>query len=222
MGQATTLANPNLLSERATGVEAGTQLATNKSGLLNGTLHLSYFWTVVNRPVTALTLKATPISILKERENLGQIRSTGLALDYELHPLSWLSLIGGYQYADATVTRFDQQPALIGKWIPQVAHQMATADLRAGSARWGTLNLLARTSGRQFDDDQNTYLLHGYFSLNAYVEHAFPTRALQNRAVLFASAVNLFDRSIDAGRTPVLTLASPRTVSFGIRLNLPR
>lgn len=213
VGQETTLANPNLVSERATGVEAGTVLSAPAH---NSTLRLSYFWTIVNRPVTALTLHATPTTILKQRDNLGQIRSTGVALDYEAHPVAWLALIGGYQFADATVTRFDQQPTLVGKWIPQVAHQMATANLRAGNARWGTLNLLARASGHQFDDDENVYLLHSFFSFDAYAEHL-----LGRRTVLFASGANLFDRSIDAGRTPVLTLASPRTVTIGLRFNLP-
>ena len=216
VGQATTLANPDLLSERATGVEGGTQLTSDRQSGLAGTLRLSYFWTVVNRPVTALTLHATPTTILKQRDNLGQIRSAGVALDYDLRPLPWLSVIGGYQYADATVTRFDQQPSLIGKWIPQVAHQMATMSVRASHSRWGEINLLARTSGRQFDDDVNTYMLHGYFSLDAHAEHSFG-----QRLVLYASGSNLFDRSIEAGKTPVLTLASPRIVTIGLRIGLP-
>lgn len=213
VGQQTTLANANLLSERATGVEAGTQLATLSR---NSTLRASYFWSVVNRPVTALTLSASATQITKQRANLGQIRSTGVALDYELQPRPWLALTGGYQFADATVTRFDQQPSLIGKWIPQVAHQMATAGLRANRANWGTLALLARTSGRQFDDDTNTFLLHSYTSLDAFAEHAF-----HKRMNVYASGENLFDRSIEAGRTPVLTLASPRIISIGMRLQLP-
>lgn len=216
VGQETTLANPSLLSERATGVEGGTQFTSNRRSVFAGTLRLSYFWTVVNRPVTGLTLKATPTTILKQRDNLGQIRSTGVAVDYDLNPLPWLSLVGGYQYADATVTRFDQQPQLIGKWIPQVAHQMATMSLRASRNRWGEINLLGRTSGRQFDDDQNVYLLHGFFSLDAYAQRAFG-----DRLVLFASGGNLFNRSIEAGRTPVLTLASPRILRVGLRIGLP-
>lgn len=214
VGQSTTLANPHLLSERATGFEVGTQLAAPSR---NSTMRLSYFWTEVNRPVTALTLSATPTHITKERENLGQIRSAGIALDYEVEPVRWLSITGGYQYADATVTRFDQQPKLIGKWIPQVAHQMATASARMSRSRWGTLTVLGRTSGRQFDDDANIYLLHGYFSMDAYAEHAFG-----NRMTLYAAGENLFDRSIDAGRTPVLTLAMPRLVRVGFRVNLSR
>ena len=69
-------------------------------------LRVSYFWTQVNRPITALTLSTTPTQIIEMRENLGQIESRGVAFDAETSPLRWLSLIGGYQYADATVTKF--------------------------------------------------------------------------------------------------------------------
>ena len=40
--------------------------------------------------------------ILLMRENLGQIESRGVALDFELAPRRWLAVDGGYQYAHAT------------------------------------------------------------------------------------------------------------------------
>ena len=35
----------------------------------------------------------------------------------------------------------------------------------------------------------------------------------------FAAGDNLFDRAIEAGKTPSLTLASPRVARFGVRIN---
>jgi hypothetical protein len=35
----------------------------------------------------------------------------------------------------------------------------------------------------------------------------------------FAAGDNLFDRTIEAGKTPSLTLASPRVARFGLRIN---
>jgi hypothetical protein len=35
---------------------------------------------------------------------------------------------------------------------------------------------------------------------------------------LYASGENLFDRSIEVGKTPVLTLGTPRTARLGLRL----
>ena len=136
VGQALTLHNPDLRSERATGWETGVVLTPTG---WNTTLRASYFWTIVNRPITALTLSTTPTAITLQRANLGQIRSRGVGLDGEWQPLRWLAVIGGYQYADATVTRFDQEPSLVGSWIPQVPHQTGTLQVRARDARWGTL-----------------------------------------------------------------------------------
>ncbi len=210
VGQETTLPNAALRSERATGWEAGF-VASRKATVLRA----SYFWTRVNRPITALTLRVTPTAIVDQRQNLGQIESRGIAIDAESHPLTWLSMTGGYQFADATVTHFQPNPALVGKWIPQVARNMATAQIRAAKPVFGTLNLQARVSGRQFDDSNNSFLLRGYFRLDAY-----GSRDLGRHITLFASAENLFDRSIEVGRTPTLTLATPLVGRAGIRIRL--
>jgi outer membrane receptor protein involved in Fe transport len=210
VGQQVTLPNSNLRSERATGWETGFQAEAPR---LASTVRASYFWTQVNRPITALTLSVAPTQTILQRENLGQIESRGVSLDYAVLPASWLSLEGGYQYAVATVTRYAQQPQLVGNWIPQVARNMATAQLRLSQPRLGLLSLQGRLSGRQFDDDANLYLLHSYFRLDAYA-----SRDLGRHLRLFASGENLFDRSIEVGKTPVLTLGTPRTASVGLDL----
>jgi outer membrane receptor protein involved in Fe transport len=209
VGQAVTLPNPNLLSERATGWETGLQFSLPAR---NTVVRASYFWTEVNRPVTSLTLSVTPTQIVQQRQNLGQIRSRGLSLDYESQPLSWLSVAGGYQYANATVTQFVQDPSLVGKWIPQVAHNMATAQVTATKPKIGLIELLGTESGRQYDDDQNRFLLHGYFQLDAYLAHS-----LGARTEIYGAVNNIFDREIQVGRTPLLTLGTPRMASIGIR-----
>jgi outer membrane receptor protein involved in Fe transport len=211
VGQQVTQPNPNLRSERATGWEAGFQTDLPKYA---SSFRVSYFWTQVNRPITALTLSTTPTQTILKRNNLGQIESRGVSLDYSTQPAHWIALQGGYQYADATVTKFVQQPNLVGNWIPQVARNMATAQARFTQPRIGLLSLQARYGGRQFDDDQNTNLLHGYFRLDAYASHT-----VGKHAEFFASGENLFDRSIQVGKTPVLTLGTPRIARFGVRLN---
>ena len=210
VGQQTTLPNHNLRSERATGWETGFQANIPR---WQSMLRASYFWTQVNRPITALTLITTPTSTLLMRENLGQIESRGVSVDFESHPFSWAGIVGGYQYADATVTSYKQQPQLVGNWIPQVARNMATTQLRVSNARIGILSLQARISGRQYDDDANQYLLHSYFRLDAYGSREFG-RHLE----VFAAGENLFDRAIQVGKTPILTLGTPRVARFGLRL----
>ena len=211
VGQQTTLPNPNLRSERATGWETGLQEDIRSWG---SSVRASYFWTQVNRPITALTLSVTPTSTLLQRENLGQIESRGVSLDFATRPAEWISVEGGYQYADATVTKFVPEPQLIGKWIPQVPRNMATAQVLFTRPSLGILSLQGREGGRQFDDDANLYLLHSYFSLDAYAQHNFGSHI-----EAFASGENLFDRSIEVGKTPITTLGTPRLARFGVRVN---
>jgi outer membrane receptor protein involved in Fe transport len=211
VGQELTKPNPNLRSERATGWETGIVLATR----FNTTLRTSYFWTQVNDPITALTVSTTPTLITEVRENLGQIESRGVGFDAEAAPTRWLSLIGGYQYADATVTKFAPNPAIVGFRIPQVARNMGALQVRFHESRLGTLSLQGRMSGNQYDNDLNTYLLHSYFVLNGYVSHNFG-----HRFEAFASAENLFNRDIEVGRTPTLTLGTPLVGRIGIRITL--
>jgi outer membrane receptor protein involved in Fe transport len=204
VGAQLTLPNGNLFSERATGWEAG--LATEHNW---GTVRASYFLTQINRPIVALTLATDRLM----RENLGQIESRGVSLDYELAPRRWIAIDGGYQYAHAVVSRGTQD---YGRWIPEVARNLATLNVRAFKPSLGTLSLQSRLSGRMYDDDANVYLLHGYFRLDAYGSHNFGSHL-----ELFAAGENLLDRSIQASETPTTTLGQPRVarVGFLVRLN---
>lgn len=209
VGSELTLPNGSLLSERATGWEAS--IAAERSW---GSIRSSYFLTQVNRPIVAVTTNPTSSPILLMRENLGQIESRGVSLDYELHPRSWLAVDGGYQYAHAVVSRGTQD---LGNWIPEVARNLATLNLRASRPSIGTLSLQSRLSGRQFDDDANAYLLHGYFRLDAYASRNFG-----KRFDLFAAGENLFNRQIEVSKTPTTTLGQPRTARAGFLIHLGR
>ena len=199
--------NGALVSERATGWETG--LAAEGRW---GSIRSSYFLTQVDRPITAVTIDETSSPILLERENLGQIASRGVSVDFQLAPRRWLALDGGYQHARATVTQGVQDR---GNWIPEVARNMATMNLRAYRPALGTFNLQGRLSGRQFDDDANVYLLHGYFRLDAYAAHDFG-----KRFQMFSAGENLLNRQIQVARTPTTTLAMPRVARAGFLVRL--
>jgi outer membrane receptor protein involved in Fe transport len=207
VGNKLTLPNATLLSERATGWEAG--VATKWPW---GTIRTSYFLTQVNRPIVAVTTNPNSSPILLKRQNLGQIESRGVAIDFELTPQRWLALDGGYQYAHAVVSRGTQD---LGNWIPEVARNMGTLNLRAFKPSLGTLSLQSRISGRQYDDDANLFLLHGYFRLDAYASHDFGSRFQ-----VFAAGENLFDRAIEVSKTPTTTLATPVVARAGIQIRL--
>jgi outer membrane receptor protein involved in Fe transport len=207
VGNELTKPNESLLSERATGWETG--VASQRRW---GTVRASYFLTQVNRPITAVTINPNSSPILLLRENLGQIESRGVSLDFGLAPRSWLAVDGGYQYAHAVVSRGTED---LGNWIPEVARNMATLNVRAFRPRLGTLAIESRISGRMYDDDANDFLLHGYFRMDAYGSHAFGSRL-----EIFAAGENLTNRTIEVSKTPTTTLADGLTARVGIQLRI--
>ena len=92
---------------------------------------------------------------------------------------------------------------------------MATMNIRAAKPRLGTLGIMGRISGRQYDDDANVNLLHSYFRMDVYASHSFG-----KRLEVFTAAENLFDRTIEISKTPSTTLDSGRTARVGLRLQL--
>ncbi len=212
VGQEITLANSSLQSERATGWEVGTEIFVPAHAM---SLQATYFWTEINRPVSAVLLSQTATTLTEMRENLGQIRSRGVELSSDLFRgrVLWGSI--GYQYADATVTKFSTQPSLIGNWIPEVPRQSATAQLHASSTRFGEATLALRTSGQAFDDSANTFLLRRFFTLDLAGK-----RAITRRLDAVVLMQNLFNQRPDVARTPVLTLGSGFFAEAGLRLRL--
>ena len=85
---------------------------------------MSYFWTEVNRPVSAVLLSQTATTQTLQRQNLGQIRSRGVSAEARSVPWRGLDASFGYQLAIATVTAFNTsspvQANLTGNWIPEV------------------------------------------------------------------------------------------------------
>jgi outer membrane receptor protein involved in Fe transport len=211
VGSQTTLPNPNLRAERATGWETGLQADLHKFG---SSVRASYFFTQVNRPITTLTVSTTATAQTLMRANLGQIESRGVSLDYSARPTRWISVDGGYQYADATVTKFYQanQPSIVGNWIPEVARNMATAQVGFTQRRLGFISFQGRVSGHEFDDTANDFYINGYFRLDVYASHEF-----RHNISVFGSGENLFDRGIIVGKTPLPTLGTPRVARFGLR-----
>ena len=217
VGQQTTRANPSLLAERATGFEFGGEFADIRvNGHELGRLRASYFWTEVNRPVSTVVLSQTATSQTLQRQNLGQIRSRGLSLEGASRQWRGLDVGAGYQLAVATVTAFNTSSALqanlLGKWIPEVPRNMATATVNYERPAVVNLHLIVSYTGRTFDDSANQFVLHPYARFDMSAD-----RSIWRGLSLYAGAQNLLNRTIDAGRTPLLTLAAPRLVEGGLR-----
>ena len=212
VGQETTIANAALVSERATGFGAGTDYASAGRKVA---LSATYFFTEINRPVSAVLVSQTATTLTDMRENLGQIRSQGVESTLTYTFSAALSASAGYQYADALVTKFSAQPSLVGNRIPQVPAQSFTAQLRASGRRLGELTVAARAIGSSFDDSANQFQLNRFFALDVSGH-----RAVNRRLDAFFLVQNLTGRRPQVSRTPTLTLGSPIFAEAGVRLSL--
>src|SRR5205085_11576249 len=114
-------------------------------------------------------------------------------------------------------TSFPAITSLEGLLVPQVARQQFSMQFQCSDPNTATIALQFRAASSQFDDDQNQLMLRGFATFDLYAQHRF------NRSFsVFAAVENLFNTRIEAGRTPILTLASPRFFRAGIRLELSR
>jgi len=203
VGAQITQANNSLQAERATGFEFGGEWERAL-----GRVRATYFWTEVNRPVSAVLVSTN----VYRRENLGQIRSRGVMVEAQSATWRGLDAGFGYQLAVATVTAYKVQPALVGNWIPEVPRESVTATANYVAPRVASFHAIASYTGRDFDDAPNQFLLHPYARVDVSAE-----RVLGHGLSVFAGAQNVLNRTIDAGLTPVLTLAAPRLVQGGVR-----
>ena len=211
VGNILTLANADLSSERQTGVEGGATYTISSAHAVTG----AYFWSRTADPVSNLTLSVTPAVIMRQRQNLGSLRSTGVEVSWNARWSKSVSTTAAYQFANAVVSSFSPEPTLIGLWIPQVARNNATAQLRFDRPGKFTIVLGGRYQGLQFDDDRNLSRLGGYFVADTYV-----SKNIRSNILVFAGVENLLDRRYEVARTPVAMVGPPILGRAGLKFYL--
>ncbi|MDE3138170.1 MAG: TonB-dependent receptor, partial [Acidobacteriota bacterium] len=213
VGNVVTSQNAALTAERLTGGEAG--LGWNLAGG-RAQVRGNVFWNVVRDPIANVTLSITPALILRQRQNLGRLRSAGFELDSDVQLTRRWQLSAGYQYANAVVTSFPANPALVGLWVPQVPRYA----LSFGSTyAWGenfTIGVDGRFVGKQYDDDLNLFPLGRFFVLDATA-----AREMGHGVQLFFAAENLFNQQYAVQATPVPEIGLPFAARAGLRYELP-
>jgi outer membrane receptor protein involved in Fe transport len=210
VGNIVTQANTDLRAERLTGAEAGAIVTGWDQRIL---LRGNFFWNDITRPIANISITPT----LRQRQNLGSTRSRGMEFEASGRMSDALTLSGGYQYTDATVTSFSvgpTLPTLVGLDIPQVPRNQFNFQVRY-SKPFILVGVQGRFVGNQFDDDQNTLRLRRYFTVDATASHS-----LQPGVELFVAVENLLNQRYDVGRTPVLTVGPPILARAGVRLQL--
>ena len=205
VGNVMTLAKENLRSERALNGEGGA-----KYSFKNADLRASGFWTVIERPITNVTLTTTPALITRQRQNAGQTRSRGVEIEAETS-LRHLHLSAGYLFADSTVTSFPLNPALIGLAIPQVARHQETFQASYAIGKW-LFSAQMRAASSQYDDDLNQFRLEPYAQIDV-----FGSRQIGANLRLYAAIENMTNMRYSVGRTPVRTLGAPVSMRLGVK-----
>lgn len=219
-GNVFTQNNPALVAERLTGAEGGV-----RQTLLSDRLDLrgTFFWASVSDAIVNVTLNNQTSPIQRQKQNVGNILSTGINLDGEFRVSNSIRFSGGYQYAHSVISSYTppagvQQlnPSIEGNWIPEVPHQQFTLQTIYSNPKLLTATLQGLFIGQAFDDDQNQFRLDRYFTVNVYLSHKFG-KGFEG----FAAAENLFNTRYASAATPVTTLGPPLLGRIGFRYQFP-
>jgi outer membrane receptor protein involved in Fe transport len=212
VGNVLTLANENLRSERADTFETG----LNFTGLARKlSVRGNFFIAEIARPVVSVTLTTTPNLITRRRQNVGKTRAKGFEFDAEYAPLANLRFSASCLFTDSRVADFPSNPALIDKFLPQVARRQTTFQTLYRPLAKLTFSVQARFSDAQFEDDLNTLRLRPYATFDAFASYKFP-----KGFEIFTAIENVFNNRYDIGLTPNRTVAAPRFVRVGLRFDL--
>ncbi len=197
VGNAQTLANPNLIPEGLVGVEAGADWSAE-----NTSISLTLFHNELNNFIDNATLLTTPNLILRKRENFPSGFSRGFEANIRHQWRHW-GAQAGYVYADALLAS--------GLRIPEIPKNQGTAQITF-NAKNTTFSGGIRAFSLVFDDDLNQYLLPGYSTLQFSAQ-----QRLTSKLSAVASVDNLLDHTYLVALTPSPNTGSPLLWRVGLR-----
>lgn len=216
-----TLNNPYLNAERLTGAEAGVNISALDHKLdLRGT----FFWSDIVDPVENVTIDPTSNPVLRQKENLGRIRSRGVELDGVVHVSRDIQLSAGYEFTGAMIVAYQVRQgavSLLGNDVAQVPRNVFTWEARYWNPSRLLFSVQGRFVGNQFDDDQNLYPLGRFYTMDLQIG-----RKVSRNLEVFAAAENLLDERYKVANTPVsggslFNIGPPILYRVGLRLNFP-
>jgi outer membrane receptor protein involved in Fe transport len=213
--------NPYLNAERLTGAEAGVNITTLERKLdLRGT----FFWSDIVDPVENVTTNPNSSPVIRQKENLGRIRSRGVELDGVVHISRDVQISAGYDFTAATVVNYTVPQgaiSLLGNRMAQVPRNIFTWEARYWNPSRILLSVQGRFVGNQFDDDQNQYPLGRFYTMDLQLG-----RNITRNMEVFAAFENLLDQRYNVANTPVangslFNIGPPILYRVGLRLNFP-
>lgn len=211
VGTIVTLANDALAPEHLTGAEVGVERLFAGASAARLTAFANRLEDpIVNVTVTDGGATGPPT---RQRLNLGRARIVGIesAIDARLSP-AWALLLA-YTLADNRVTSAPGHPELVSRRLPQDPVHRAHGALSFASRRGFVAAVHLRVQSAQFDDDANQLRMGPATFIDA-----FASVPLSAGWSVYASAQNLLDNRVLAGRSGVDTLGPPLIAMVGVRL----
>jgi outer membrane receptor protein involved in Fe transport len=222
VGATVTRANAELGPERLKGGEAG----INLTPLPDLTIRTTWFDNRVKDSVGNVTIGTN----LQQRQNIGRTRIWGIQTEGEYRAGTFWTFSAAYLYDRARVTGNPEEPALVGKSLPQVPEHRASGQLAFSHARYATVAVGVQFVGRQFDDDLNVRTVPPVALADAgydpSTEPGLPgfalvdlmaSRVIRANSEVFVGVQNLFDQKYFVQTNPS-TYGTPRLVHAGVRL----
>jgi outer membrane receptor protein involved in Fe transport len=209
VGTVNTLANATLAVETLTGAELGGEFSAGPVRL-----EATGFVNELRDAVGNVTLSSTPSAITRQRQNLDEVRVSGVELSARWQALTVLELRASYLWNDTEVTAARAQPTLVGKRLAQVPVHKFTASALWNAPGGFRVSALLRGTSQQFDDDENRLSLRAATTVDFQVE-----RALGERASGFVAVENAFNERVVTSRSTagLFTYDAPRWVRGGVR-----
>ena len=218
VGAILTLANDQLGPERLVGGEIGVRAEPIDNFIVRST----WYDNRVKNPVSNVT-RLDLVNTL-QRQNLGRTRIWGWQNDVEYRFAKSWRVAAGYLFNQAKVREFAVNPALVGKFLPQVPKHRGSVQVAYTNPSVATIALGIQMLGRQFDDDLNTRVVPGEREpgLPGYTVVDFTaSRQVVHNVEVFFGVQNLFDKEFIVGTLPT-TVGAPRLVNAGVRVRFGR
>jgi|SoiMethySBSTD1v2_1073268.scaffolds.fasta_scaffold16728_6 outer membrane receptor protein involved in Fe transport len=229
VGTVLTLANENLEPERLVGGELGVNVAATR----DLTVRSVWFDNRVKNPVSNVTIATTPAQITQQRQNVGRTRVRGVQTDAEYRLGNVWRVSGGYLFNDAKVRENEKNPALVGKYLPQVPKHRGSFRIAYADPRIITVSFGAQLFGKQYDDDLNVRGVPASgcaVGSTSCVNPGLPkygvvdllvSRDIGRNLDVFFAVQNIGDTEYFVGTNPT-TIGSPRLVNGGVRVRFSR
>ena len=203
VGAILTQANPDLLPERAVSGE-GAIAFTGQRWMAS----VGGFATEVEDAIANVTIQTAPI--IRQRRNAGRAVAHGAEVDAEYRLFMSTTIRASAMLVDSKF-RDSLEPALEGKWLPQVPRSSVSVSADIHPYDWLQGAVVYRFLSEQFDDDRNVFQLAEAHQVDVRL---FGT--IHRNFSWQVTVDNAADARIEVGKTPLVTLAPGRSVRAGI------